>query len=88
MDALIQLLSGVPLFNTLVNIALLYLAWSIYGEVRNTNGRLIRLETWQTMHEAQDVERHHGINETLTLLRSSLLDKQRIDADGHNHNHN
>ncbi len=88
MESLVQILTGIPLLNALVNIALLYLAWSIYGEVRNTNGRLIRLETWQTMHEAQDGERHQGINDTLTLLRSSLLEKQRIDADGHNHNHN
>ncbi|MEK9955125.1 MAG: hypothetical protein VW577_06925, partial [Pelagibacteraceae bacterium] len=85
---LIQLLSGMPLLNALVNIALLYLAWSIYGEVRNTNGRLIRLETWQPLHEAQDEERHQGVNDTLNLLRSSLLNKQRIDTDGHNHNHN
>lgn len=67
-EQLIQLLNGFPVFNTIANIVLLYLAWQIYGEVRKTNGRLIKLETWQNIHEKADDDRHREISQRLDAL--------------------
>ena len=67
-DVLFQLLNGFPVFNTIANLVLLYFTMLIYGEVRKTNGRLIRLETWQDLHERQDNERHQEMTRAVREL--------------------
>ncbi len=62
-EQLIQLLNGFPVFNAIANVVLLYLAWQIYWEVQKTNGRLIKLETWQHVHEKADDDRHREIGQ-------------------------
>ena len=67
-DVIFQLLNGFPVLNTIANLVLLYFTMLIYGEVRKTNGRLIRLETWQDLHERQDNERHQEMTRAIREL--------------------
>lgn len=71
MDTIIHLFEEMPKFAILLNAVSLYLAVAIYSEVRKTNGRVIRLESWKDAHDKQDDERHQEIKDLLRTGRDS-----------------
>lgn len=57
MEALIPFLVQVmrdPAVSSVVTVLNLLVLVNVYGEVRKTNGRLIRLETWKEQHDKHE----------------------------------
>lgn len=48
----LDLIERFPAVNAVANVILIVLASKIYGEVKRTNDRLLKLETWQVLHES------------------------------------
>ena len=67
-EELIRLFGALPLLNSILSVCLLYLGNTILKEVRRTNGRLVKLETWQNYHEVADNDRFDDIKNSITQL--------------------
>jgi len=62
MDFIFDLIRELPKLNLLVNLTVLYiLVYHVLPEVKKSNGRLTKMETWQVGHEKQDDERHEQV---------------------------
>jgi hypothetical protein len=71
MDSLyVEILRELPLFNALINVITVVLIVLIYKQVRQTNGRVIKLEMWAELHERADRDFQHRIDRTLEHVRN------------------